>query len=124
MASSPNAAYQRRHSAPLNCLHQLGDQRLGSDSTDALVTRRSDGAIVVALWNYAEPGENVEPKVFRLKLKNSSAKKYRLQIVDPAHGSALAAWKKMGKPATPTKAQIAQLVEASKLGAPTEHSLK
>ena len=114
----PKAAFRA-----FELLHQLGDQRFESDSPDSLVTRRSDGAIVVALWNYAEPGEKVDPKSFRIKLTNSSAKKYRMQLVDPSHGSALAAWEAMGKPATPTRAQIAQLVKASQLAAPAEHSL-
>jgi len=104
-------------------LHQLGDQRIESDSHDVLITRRSDGAIVTALWNYAEPGEKVEPKTFRLKVNNSAAKKYRLQIVDPAHGSPMTAWNAMGKPSTPTQSQITQLIEASKLPSPSEHAL-
>jgi xylan 1,4-beta-xylosidase len=114
----PKAAFRA-----FELLHQLGDQRLESDSTDVLVTRRSDGAIVVALWNYAEPDEKVGAKVFRLSVKNSAAKKYRLQVVDPGHGSALLAWNTMGKPATPTTAQIARMMEASRISAPTEHSL-
>jgi xylan 1,4-beta-xylosidase len=114
----PKAAYRA-----FELLHQLGDQRINVDSPDVLVTRRSDGAIAVALWNYAEPGEKVEPKMFRLKLTNSTAKKYRVQGVDPAHGSSLAAWLKLDKPATPTKTQINQLIEASKIAAPSEHLL-
>lgn len=104
-------------------LHQLGDQRMQPDAPDVLITRRSDGAIVVALWNYGEPGENVEPKVFHLQVRNSSAKKYLVQSVDPTHGSAQEAWIKLDRPAFPTKAQIARLIEASKLSAPAEHSL-
>ena len=73
------------------------------------------------LWNYAEPQEKGETKIFRLKLKNSGLKKCRVQYVDPDHGSALAAWIKMGKPATPTQAQIARLIEASKLAPPAAH---
>ena len=114
----PKAAYRA-----FELLHQLGDQRLMNDSPDALITKRSDGAIVVALWNYAEPGDNVEARLFRLKVTGSKATKYRLQIVDPAHGSAIAAWIAMGKPATPTQAQITQLVAASKLALPSEHLL-
>ncbi len=118
----PKAAFRA-----FEMLHQLGDQRLVPDASDALVTRRSDGAIVIALWNYAEPGsksgQKAEPQVFRFKLTNSTAKKYRLQILDPAHGSALAAWIAMGQPATPSRAQVARLKEASKLAPATEHSL-
>ncbi|HEY3835128.1 MAG TPA: glycosyl hydrolase family 39, partial [Bryobacteraceae bacterium] len=104
-------------------LHKLGEQRLDSDCPDALVTKRSDGSIAIALWNYAEPGEKGEPKTFRLKLSNSGASKYSLQVVDPAHGSALAAWNKIGQPATPTLEQIAQLKEASKIAPPSQHAL-
>jgi xylan 1,4-beta-xylosidase len=104
-------------------LHELGDRRLAVESPDALVTVRSDGKVVVALWNYAEPNEKAAQKVFRLKVTNGAASKYTIRIVDPAHGSALAAWNAMGKPATPTLAQIAKLIDASKLAAPAEHAL-
>ena len=36
-------------------LHKLGDQRISLDSNSALFTRRSDGSLVLALWNYAAP---------------------------------------------------------------------
>ena len=114
----PKAAYRA-----FELLHQLGDQRMANESPDVLVTKRSDGAIVLALWNYAEPDEKAGQKVFRLKLTNSSAKKYTIQIVDPAHGSALEAWNAMGKPATPTLAQIAKLIDASTLARPSAHGL-
>jgi xylan 1,4-beta-xylosidase len=113
----PKAAFRA-----FELLHQLGDQRLMPDTTDAIITRRGNGAtLVLALWNYAEPGQKPGPQVFRLKLSNTNAKKYRLQILDPAHGSALAAWNTMGKPSEPSLAQIARLKEASKLAPATEH---
>lgn len=115
----PKAAFRA-----FELLHQLGDQRLLWNSTDALVTRRSkDGAIVLAVWNYAEPGSKVQPKVFRFKLSNSRATRYRMQFIDPAHSSALATWNAMGKPATPSLSQISRLIEASKLAPPTERPL-
>ena len=36
-------------------LHHLGSERLANDSKDALVTRRADGTLVVAVWNMADP---------------------------------------------------------------------
>lgn len=78
---------------------------------------------MAALWNYAEPGEKVAAKEFRLKVVHGGARKYSLQIVDPAHGSALGAWNKMGKPASPTQRQIEELVEASKLAPASEHAI-
>ena len=114
----PKAAFRA-----FELLHELGDQRLDSNSPDVLVTKRSDGAIVVALWNYAEPGEKVPTKEFRLELLHSRARKYRLQIVDPSHGSAMAEWYKLDKPSTPTERQVRQLIDASQLPPPAEHSL-
>jgi xylan 1,4-beta-xylosidase len=114
----PKAAFRA-----FELLHQLGDERIANDSQDVLVTKRRDGAIVLALWNYAEPNEKVSERVFRLKAVNSTAKRYTIQMLDPAHGSALQAWMQMGRPATPSIAQIAKLVEASKLAPASGHAL-
>src|SRR6202795_3938077 len=38
---------------PSNLLHQRGDQRLQLDSAPALLPRRADGTLVLAVWNYA-----------------------------------------------------------------------
>jgi xylan 1,4-beta-xylosidase len=114
----PKAAYRA-----FELLNKLGDQRMENESPDVVVTKRRDGALVLALWNYAEPDERAEEKVFRLKVMNSGHKSYTLQVVDKEHGSALEGWNAMGKPPTPSVAQIAKLVEASKLGAPTRHPL-
>jgi xylan 1,4-beta-xylosidase len=104
-------------------LHNLGDRRMPAESHDALLTKRTDGAFAVALWNYAEPDEKAAPKSFRLQLTHSAAKSYIIQFVDPAHGSALAAWNAMGKPVTPTREQIAKLIDASKLAPPVRHPI-
>ena len=68
---------------------------------NALATKRNDGTLVLALWNYAEPGEKMAPKTFRLDINGSRATRYRMQFVDPDHGSALKAWQGMGSPANP-----------------------
>ena len=104
-------------------LHNLGDRRIPTESHDALLTKRTDGTLVLALWNYAEPDENAAPKSFYLQLTHSTAKTYTIQLVDPSHGSALAAWNAMGKPATPTRDQIAKLIDASKLAPPARHPI-
>jgi xylan 1,4-beta-xylosidase len=98
-------------------LHSLGDRRVPVDSENALATKRADGRLVVALWNYAEPGENASPKTFKLNLKGVGAKKYRMRWVSPGSGSSLEAWKKMGSPAFPATAQIKELIAASALPA-------
>jgi xylan 1,4-beta-xylosidase len=98
-------------------LHRLGDKRLPVDSENALATVRSDGTIVIALWNYAEPGQDVPPKTFRLQVKGTRAKHYGMQFVDPEHGSSWKKWKELGSPALPSVAQIREMIEASQLGA-------
>ncbi|HEY7212949.1 MAG TPA: glycosyl hydrolase family 39 [Bryobacteraceae bacterium] len=98
-------------------LHRLGERRIEIDSENALVTRRAGGMFVVALWNYAEPGEDTGPKTFRLNLKGVKAKSYRMRDVGPGHGSVLESWKKMGSPVLPAREQIEQLRKESQLPA-------
>jgi xylan 1,4-beta-xylosidase len=114
----PKAAYRA-----FELLHHLGEHRMANESQDVLVTKRSDGTLAVALWNYAEPGEKGQERIFRLQVANSGAKSYAIQIVDPAHGSALEAWIAMGKPATPTLGMIGRLIEAGRLALPQKHAL-
>jgi xylan 1,4-beta-xylosidase len=92
-------------------------------SENVLVTKRSDGTLVVALWNYAEPGEKVADKTFRLDIKGSSATRYAIQFVDPDHGSGLKAWETMGSPANPKPDQIRELIKASELPALEERPI-
>jgi xylan 1,4-beta-xylosidase len=105
-------------------LHQLGDQRLNIPQHDALVTKTKDGGLAIALWNYAEPDQAVPSKTFVLDLHAMKAKRYRTQIVDPKHGSALEIWRQMGSPASPTLEQIATLKQRSQLDKAVEQSIK
>ncbi len=93
-------------------LHELGNTRLEIPSENALATMRSDGTIVVALWNYAEPGEYVPDKTFRLAVKGN-ARTYRLRFLDPDHGSGLKAWKDIGSPISPTPQQAQAIQKAA-----------
>lgn len=114
----PKASY---HAFQL--LHALGDRRLRLDSENALATERADGTLVIALWNYAEPGERGASKKFRLQIKGMTTGQYRLRFVDPDHGSALKAWKEMGSPVSPTIPQSQQIRNASRLPAGEEHAI-
>ena len=96
-------------------LHRLGDSRIAIQSENAIATKRNDGTLVLALWNYAEPGEKVRPRTFRLDVKASRATRYRMQFVDPDHGSALKAWQRMGGPVNPGLPEIRQLIKESGL---------
>ena len=104
-------------------LRRLGDHRIAIQSEKALATKRNDGTLVLAVWNYAEPGENVAPKTFRLNVKGLHASRYRMQFVDPDHGSALKAWQVMGSPVNPTPKQIRELIKNSELAPYTERSI-
>jgi xylan 1,4-beta-xylosidase len=96
---------------------------MGNPLDDVLVTKRPSGTIVLALWNYAEPGERGAQKVFRLDLKGRAAKSYEIQVVDPAHGSAVRAWTAMGEPASPTQMQVSALIKASQIAPPVRHAI-
>ncbi len=110
-------------------LHKLGEVRLPVASDSALATRRADGTLVVALWNYAPPvgvtasytvgKPKGEMKHFELDLSslpaNATAQVWRL---DATHGNAIAAYDKMGRPAFPSREQIDALRAAGRMALP------
>ncbi len=97
-------------------LHRLGTERLAMDSDSALATRRPDGSLAIAVWNYAPPGETGPSKEVTLIIKDLAGPRVaRITQVDPDHGSALKAWEAMGKPDFPTRQQQEQLRRAGEL---------
>jgi len=105
-------------------LHELGAQRISVDSDSALATRRPDGSLAIAVWNYAPPGMGGTTKQVTLSfLGLEGAEEARIQIVDRQHGSALAAWLAMGKPEFPTREQQEELRKAAELGPPEVREL-
>lgn len=110
-------------------LHKLGNTRLRSDSGSALVTRRKDGTLAIALWDYAAPlrdkGRAGGAKTFELALKGAPVHlTARVSRVDSDHGNVLEAFDAMGRPPWPTKAQIEQLQAAGKLPPPETIKVK
>jgi xylan 1,4-beta-xylosidase len=108
-------------------LHGLGDQRLSPELKDALVTKRDDGTLVIAVWNYAEPGAGGEPRDFELHLTQGQAAD--VTTLDEQHGSAFTAWKTMGEPAFPSREQQQALRAAAMLPSPVrmpiqDHTLR
>jgi xylan 1,4-beta-xylosidase len=103
--------------AAFNILHHLGDERLALDSDTALVTRKNDGSLVVAIWNYAPPEHSGEPKTFTLKFEGKRFKRATIFRVDREHGDVRSTYEKMGSPQYPTQAQIATLRKAAQLHA-------
>jgi xylan 1,4-beta-xylosidase len=117
-------------------LHRLGDRRIQLDSDSAIATRRADGSLAVALWNYAAPyGEGaaytVPPadagpsKTFTFKLEGvAPTASVQIWRLDANHGNVIKAYDAMGRPAYPTRDQIAKLREAGKPSPPETASLK
>ena len=101
-------------------LHKLGEERIELDSDSALLTRRKDGAIVLALWNYAPPGETGIARTFTLRLPGTKARQAYISRVDdkPGDGDFHSTYQKLGSPRYPTKDQIELLRESAKLAAP------
>jgi xylan 1,4-beta-xylosidase len=105
-------------------LHELGDQRLALDSNSALLTRRHDGTLVLAVWNYAPPGEAGAAQTFMLQFKNSHATRATVSVVDRNHGDVRPAYEKMGSPQYPTMSQVEVLRKAAELPAPETRAVK
>ena len=100
-------------------LHRLGTDRITIDSDSVLATRREDGALVIAAWNYAPPGESLAARELTLELKSLGAMRYASILrLDDEHGSALTAWEAMGKPNFPSRELQQLLREAGRLPAP------
>ncbi|WP_188552816.1 GH39 family glycosyl hydrolase [Edaphobacter dinghuensis] len=117
-------------------LHRLGDRRIKLDSDSALATRREDGSLAIALWNYAAPygsGPAYTPpptdpgpsKIFTVKLEHVSPNApIEIWRLDADHGNVIKTYDAMGRPAFPTRDQVAKLREAGKASPPESSSLK
>jgi len=101
-------------------LHGLGTERYDVDSEHALVTRRADGSLVIALWNYVPPGGNGTPITISLALRHAAARSARVLRLDAEHGDVSGAYRRIGSPTYPTPAQLEQLSKAAALPAPEE----
>lgn len=120
----PKASYNA-----FKLLHMLGDQRIQVDTPDAIVSKRSDGTVVVATWNYFEPQDEGQNKKLRIDFSSiPSAKQATLYLLDRDHGSALTKFEEMGKPPWPSREQQKQLRAAAELHPQTmqlkNHSLE
>ncbi len=105
-------------------LHELGDRRIVLDSDSALLTRTKDGSLVLAVWNYAPPGQAGAERTETLRFKGVHATHARISRVDPSHGDMHAAYEKMGSPRYPTRQQLEQLRKAAELLPPEVLDLK
>ena len=117
-------------------LHHLGTERLKVENDSVLATRHADGSLALALWNYAPPvgtgaAYTAQPagagvaKVFALKIANVAENALiRIWRLDEDHGNVIKAYDAMGRPAFPTRQQIAALREAGKASPPESARLR
>jgi len=114
--------------AAFRLLHELGDQRIAVDSDSVLLTKREDGTLVLAVWNYAPPNSKEGPagssKTVTLEFKGAKAKQAMISRVDGDHGDVRPLYEKMGSPRYPTPKQIEDLRHAAALPAPEKRALK
>jgi xylan 1,4-beta-xylosidase len=96
-------------------LHRLGDMRLELEADAALLTRRTDGALVLAVWNYAPPGTTGAPRKVTLRVQGSKVQTASVELLDPDHGDVHAAYRRMGSPKYPTQLQLQELKHAAAL---------
>jgi xylan 1,4-beta-xylosidase len=105
-------------------LHNLGDERIEVASDSALVTKRKNGSLVLAVWNYASPEQAGSTRTFTLRFQSTRLKHAVVSVVDPSHGDVHALYETMGSPRYPTPSQIQQLKQAAELAAPETRGLK
>lgn len=115
----PKAAYN-----DFALLHRLGHERLDHKSGPIIVTRRADGTLAIALWNYAPPGNTGRTRTYKLSFKGlTGVHRTIIWTVDEHHGSALATWEAMGRPDFPSPAQQQILRQAAQLPPPEIETL-
>jgi len=105
-------------------LHQLGDRRIANASKNLIITKSSDGSLIIAAWNLVDPGDHGSTQTLVLTLHGVSANAtVTIQRVDDAHGNVLPKYAAMGSPVDPTPAQVVQLNDQTALGTPAESKL-
>jgi xylan 1,4-beta-xylosidase len=104
-------------------LHKLGDQRIVLDSESALLTRKADGSLVLAVWDYAPPEETGSSRTVTVRFKNTNPRDAVIWRLDNGHGDFHPLYKKMGEPRYPTAEQM-QLLRNSAALTPEKHALK
>ena len=106
-------------------LHRLGEARLANAAHNVLVTRRTDGTLVIATWNVVDPDRTGEPRTVTLRFTHlHNAAPVVIRRVDATHGNVLPAYAAMGRPRYPTPTQVRLLNRASAPGAPEQASLR
>ena len=91
-------------------LHKLGRERIRVDASNVLVTRGADGKLRIAAWNLVDPDKKASAESFEFQIRGvPSNAAVRVTRADAEHGNTLAAYKRMGSPVYPTRAQVGQV---------------
>ena len=104
-------------------LHKLGEYRIQLDSDSAILTRRRDGTLALAVWNYSPPEQEGSPITLNFELKGTNPTHAFVWRVDHDHGDFHQAYAKMNSPRYPTPGQIEELRVAGQLPSPERGSL-
>jgi xylan 1,4-beta-xylosidase len=107
----------------LRLLHKLGSQRIAVDSDSAVLTRRDDGTLVLAIWNYAVPEQAGSERTVALHFKHTKIVRAAIWRLDGEHGDFHSVYEKLSSPRYPTRSQIEDLRLASELVAPETREL-
>lgn len=100
-------------------LHRLGERRIAVNSQSALVTRRADGTIVMAIWNLFLPDDQGQLKNVSIFVKGlTGPHRVLISRLDATHGSLLRLYDSMGTPTYPIPQQLEDLRRAAELPAP------
>ncbi len=111
-------------------LHRLGEERLPNDAEDVLITRRKDGALVLAVWNLVGPevpdGDPRRTAKTATLVLHGVAPDAPVTVsqVDEVHGNPLPLYREMGSPQYPTPEQIHKLNAGSALPPPRDRRLQ
>jgi xylan 1,4-beta-xylosidase len=106
-------------------MHELGDQRIGNDAKDAIVTKTADGSLAIAVWNLVDPDQHGSTHTVELNFSHVGANaRVRIERVDEDHGNVLRKYEAMGSPLDPTPAQVEQLNRETMLPPPEETHLQ
>jgi xylan 1,4-beta-xylosidase len=106
-------------------LHELGDKRISNDAKDAIVTRRADGGLAIAVWNLVDPDKEGTARKVTLDFSHvAPGARVSVERVDEQHGNVLKQYAAMGKPLDPTPVQVEQLNRETALPAPEEMKLQ
>ncbi|HXJ88766.1 MAG TPA: glycosyl hydrolase family 39 [Candidatus Binatia bacterium] len=91
-------------------LHKLGQERIPLAVPNVLVTRGASGKLIIAAWNLADPDKKGSPENIQFQISGVAPNAaVRMTRADAEHGNTLEAYRRMGSPRYPTRAQVEQL---------------